>query len=341
VEPATTLSTDGPDAVDPAGTTALPPPPLVAPPAAGALPAVDNAFEGLRHGNLAVSITVLRDGAPIYRRAGGTTLGGEQVTTATPMVLASVSKLITSLTIARLVEQRLIDLDAPVPWTAMGIAHDPAWDSVTPRELLGHTSGMPIARDSWLNDPGSCAVPLQEAMAAPPRAARGTWVYSNGNYCALGLLAEHAGGLPREVLARQLALDALTTHGAHLTTDAPAPADGPYAKGVARLERLGGAGTWMASTDTIAEMLAAVTAGDQLTMAYPAVMVDQYGWGHTGTVDGAKACAWRLDGGRTEIVAVVAGNRPGSGGGLCDLLLPALHADLGLADLGKPHRLPD
>jgi hypothetical protein len=71
------------------------------------------------------------------------------------------------------------------------------------------------------------------------------------------------------------------------------------------------------------------------------VMVDQYGWGHTGTVDGAKACAWRLEGGRTEIVAVVAGNRPSSGGRLCDQLLPALSTDLGQADLGKPHRLPD
>jgi hypothetical protein len=97
----------------------------------------------------------------------------------------------------------------------------------------------------------------------------------------------------------------------------------------------------MASTDTIAEMLAAVTPEDQLTMAYPAVMVDQYGWGHTGTVDGAKACAWRLEDGRTEVVAIVAGNRPSSGGHLCDLVVPAVGSDLGVPDLGKPHRFPD
>ena len=306
-----------------------------------ALPSLDHAFDALSRGNLAVSITVLRDGAPIYRRAGGTTVGGQQLTTATPMVLASVSKLVTSLTIARLAEEHLVDVDAPVPWTAMGLAHDPAWDSVTVRELLSHTSGMPIARESWLNDPGSCAIPLQAALASLPRATRGKWVYSNGNYCALGLLAEHAGGLPRDVLARQLALDALADHGAHLTTDAPLPSDGPYAKGVARLERLGGAGTWMASTDTVADMVDSVTSADQVTMAYPAVMTDQYGWGHTGTVDGAEACAWRLEGGRTTVVAVVAGNRPGSGGRICDRLLPALSTDLGLGDLGTPHRLPD
>ncbi len=138
-----------------------------------------------------------------------------------------------------------------------------------------------------------------------------------------------------------MALDALVDHDAHLTTDAPLPTDGPYVKGVARLERLGGAGTWMASSDTIADMIAAVTPDDLVTMAYPAVMLDQYGWGHTGTVDGAKACAWRLEDGRTELVALVAGNRPSTGGRLCDLVLPALASDLGLGDLGVPHRLPD
>jgi D-alanyl-D-alanine carboxypeptidase len=302
---------------------------------------VNGLFESLTHGNQAVSITVLRDGAPIYRRAGGTTAGGGQVTTSTPLVLASVSKLITSLTVARLAEQHLVDIDAPVPWTAMGIAHDPAWDTVTARELLTHTSGMPVADSTWFDDPGSCAIPLQDALARPPRATRGTWRYSNGNYCALGLLIEHLTGQRRDTVARELALDALAAHDAHLTTEAVAPTDGPYVKGVARLERLGGAGTWMASSDTIADMLAAITPPDLETMAYPAVMTDQYGWGHTGTVDGAKACAWRLEDGRTEVVALVAGNRPSSGGRLCDQLLPALAGDLGLPVLGVPHRLPD
>ena len=322
--------------------TSAPAPPIAAPPAAGvSLPALNGAFESLTHGNQAVSFTVLRDGQAIYRRAGGTTNGGTQVTTSTPLVLASVSKLITSLTIARLAEQHRVDIDAPMPWAAMGIAHDAAWDGVTARELLTHTSGMPVAGDSWFDDPGSCAIPLQEAMSRPPRATRGTWRYSNGNYCALGLLVEHLTGARRDAAARSMALDALVDHDAHLTTDTPLPTDGPYVKGVARLERLGGAGTWMASSDTIADMIAAVTPDDLVTMAYPAVMLDQYGWGHTGTVDGAKACAWRLEDGRTELVALVAGNRPSSGGRLCDLVLPALASDLGLGDLGVPHRLPD
>ena len=136
-------------------------------------------------------------------------------------------------------------------------------------------------------------------------------------------------------------LDALPAGGAHLTIDSPALTDGPYGKGVARLERLGGAGTWMASSTTVARMVEAITPVDLTTIAYPAVMTDQYGWGHTGSVDGAKACAWRMEAGRTVVVAIVAGNQPGTGGRLCDLIVPALATDLDLPAAGEPHRLPD
>ncbi|MCU1500844.1 MAG: peptidase family protein, partial [Ilumatobacteraceae bacterium] len=89
-----------------------------------------------------------------------------------------------------------------------------------------------------------------------------------------------------------------------------------------------------------AEMVAAITAQDRAILADPGIFTDQYGWGHTGTVDGAKACAWQLEDGRTTVVAIVAGNRPSTGGRLCDLLVPALAGDLGLGT-EKPVRLPD
>ncbi|MCU1502070.1 MAG: peptidase family protein, partial [Ilumatobacteraceae bacterium] len=202
-------------------------------------------------------MTVIRDHVIVDRRSSGATVGGRPVTASTPFVLASVSKLITAVTIAKLIEAHRVELDAPVPWGAMGLAHDPAWNTVTKRELLSHTSGMPVAGNSWLNDAGSCAIPLQAALAAPPLATRGTWRYSNGNYCSLGLLVEHVTGIARDAAARQLVFDPLHIGGgAHLTTEVPRPSDGPYALGVGRLERLGGAGTWMASSDTVAEMVA-------------------------------------------------------------------------------------
>ncbi|MCU1396047.1 MAG: peptidase family protein [Ilumatobacteraceae bacterium] len=281
-----------------------------------------------------------RDHAKIYGRASGTTNGGGPMTSDSPLVLASVSKLITALTVARLAEEHKIDVLGPVPWNQMYVPHIAAWDDVTVRELLDHTSGMPIARATWLNTPGACAIPLADALSRPPTADRGKWTYSNGNYCALGLLVQTASGMNRDRAADELIFDPLHVKGPHLTTDGLLPTDGPYAEGVARLERLGGAGTWMASTDDLAAMLDAVTPADRDTLRSPGIITDQYGWGHTGTVDGAKACAWVMEGGRTVITAIVAGDKPGTGGALCDALIPALASDLGIW-AGKPIRTPD
>jgi D-alanyl-D-alanine carboxypeptidase len=295
-----------------------------------ATPFLNAAFDALVGGNDAVSVTVLRGGEPVFRRASGSTNGGDPVTSDTPLVLASVSKLVTALSIARLVESGDLALDDDVPWDELGIAHDPAWDDVTVQELLLHSSGMPVARESWLNEPGSCAIPLANALAAPPRGHRGRWTYSNGNYCALGLLVEHVTGRPIDDAVYELVFEPARITGPHLTTDGPQLDDGPYREGLARFDRLGGAGNWVASTDDIATMLTTVTTADRDALMWPGVIVDQYGWGHTGTVDGAKACAWVLDGGYTIVVAVVAGNRPATGGKVCDAVVPALAADLGI-----------
>jgi hypothetical protein len=68
-------------------------------------------------------------------------------------------------------------------------------------------------------------------------------------------------------------------------------------------------------------------------------MIDQYGWGHTGTVDGALACAWVLEGGRTVVAATVSGRTPSTGGAVCDRVVPAVADDLGIGQ-GEPDRSP-
>jgi len=304
------------------------------------VPHLTDAVKFLGGDGAAASVTVWRDHVPIFRTASGATNDGSPMTADSPMVLASVSKLITALTIARLAEKHLVDVSAPVPWDRIGIAHDPAWGDVTVRELLDHTSGMPKAQNSWLNDPGSCAIPLATALSLPPVPTRGTWTYSNGNYCALGLLIEAITGAERDSAAELLVFAPIGVTGPHLSTDGVRPEDAPYAKGVARLERLGGAGTWLASTDDIAAMLDSVTPADLGTLQYPGIMIDQYGWGHTGTVDGAKSCAWLMEDGRTIIVAAVSGPKPSTGGKVCDIVVPALALDLGIG-ADPPVRLPD
>ena len=302
-------------------------------------PNLSAAFDHLRDGNLAVSVSVWRDHAKVFGKAFGLTADWHAINSDTPMVIASVSKLVTAITAARLATVGLLAVDGPVPWNAMGLAHDPAWDNVTVRELLNHTSGMPIAGKSWFDDPGSCATPLTAALSLPPRDTRGKWTYSNGNYCAIGLLIELVTAQRIDEAAESLVFDPLGISGAHLTLDPRPTTDGPYALNLARLDRLGGAGTWMISSDDVALMLSAITSDDLNTLTFPGVFVDQYGWGHTGTVDGAKACAWVIENGRTIVTALVAGNAPSSGGRLCDVVVPALALDLGLwAD--RPNRDP-
>jgi CubicO group peptidase (beta-lactamase class C family) len=198
---------------------------------------------------------------------------------------------------------------------------------------------MPIVRGLWLDEPGSCAIPLAFVLAGPPADTRGRWTYSNGNYCSLGLLLEALMSSPLDQAVRSLLFEGLDVQPPHSVNAGALPDDAPYPLGVARLERLGGAGSLVASTDTVARVLATVTAADLDVLRWPGVFVDQYGWGHTGTVDGAKACAWTLPAQDIVVVAVVAGNAPATGGLLCDVVVPALATDLGVWR-DKPARTP-
>ena len=297
-------------------------------------------FDALARANPAAAMTVIRDGRAILLRASGTTIDGSPATSDSPMVIASVSKLLTALMIARLDQADLIDVDAPTPWAEIiTTGSPPGWADVTPRELLAHTSGMPVARSSWFDGAVDCATFLPTLLDQPPSNARGRWTYSNGNYCALGLLVQHVTGLPLDQAAQAVLFDPLGLAGIHLTTDGQLPGDVEYGLGVARLSRLGGAGTFIVSTDDVASVLATATPSDLEVLTWPGLMVDQYGWGHTGSIDGATSCAWVLESGRTVVAATVAGRSPSTGGALCDRVVPAAADDLGIGR-GRPDRSP-
>jgi len=297
------------------------------------------AFDELARQNPAAAMTVIRDGRTVLSRASGTTIDGAPATSDSPMVVASVSKLLTALMIARLAQGDIVDVNAPVPWADMSIATHPDWVGVTVRELLDHTSGMPVARSSWFDGGIDCGTFLPSLLDQPPTATRGRWTYSNGNYCALGVLIGNLTWLPLGQAAQAILFDPLELTGVHLTTDGQLPTDVGYPLGVERLSRLGGAGTFLVSTDDVAAVLANVTPADLDVLRFPGLLIDQYGWGHTGSVDSAVSCAWVLEGGRTVVSATVAGKSPGTGGGVCDRVVPAVAADLGFGQ-GRPDRSP-
>lgn len=255
------------------------------------------------------------------------------------MVVASVSKLLTANLIARLDQTGEVDVDAPTPWDRIGLTPHPGWNDVTPRELLNHISGMPVVRSSWFTGADDCRTHLTTILSAPPSPHRGRWTYSNGNYCALGLLVEAVTARPLDLSAQAILLDPVGASGVHLTTGGQLPTDVAYEFGVERLSRLGGAGTFIVSTDALAETMSAVTPVDREVMTWPGMMIDQYGWGHTGTIDGAKSCVWAIEGDRTVIAATVSGGSPSTGGNLCDRIVVAAATDLGIA-AGAPDRTP-
>lgn len=284
-------------------------------------------------------MTVVRGGEIVFTRGAGRTIDDQPTTGDSPMVVASVSKVVVAVAIARLHAQGLIDVAGPVPWAALQLTPDPGWGDVTVRELLDHRSGLVTARPSWFTGEGTCRDHIPTLLTSPPRAHRGTWVYSNGNYCLLGLLVEQRTGMRLDAALQTLVFEPLGAHDIHLTHGGLLPGDTPHPHGVDRLSRLGGAGSLIVSTDDTALALGRLGASDRAILTPPGVFTDQYGWGHTGTIDGAKACVWVLDDGDTVVSATIAGNSVGTGGDVCDIVVPAIATDLGI-DAGRPDRRP-
>jgi D-alanyl-D-alanine carboxypeptidase len=300
--------------------------------------ATNAAFDRLAVNNVGASLSVVRGGELVVSRATGLTIDGSPATGDTPFVVASVSKLVLGVALARLHQQGLIDVAEPVPWGEIGIWPGNGWTDVTLWELMNHSAGVPVARSTWFTGGAHCEEHIVPLVSSPPRGHRGTWTYSNGNYCLLGMVIEARTGLPLGEAVQQLVFDPVGADGVHLTLDGLLPGDmpHPHGAGVQRLSRLGGAGTLVVSTDDLALAIGRLTDAD-VEIVRRGVFVDQYGFGHTGTVDGAKACTWWLDGGDTVISATIAGDARSTGGAVCDLVIPAIATDLGIA-AGRPNR---
>ncbi|MGA9276990.1 serine hydrolase domain-containing protein [Ilumatobacter sp.] len=347
--PAPSATTAAPPAVDPTSTSTTAPassttlPPTVAGPAPLADGSFSNtaaAFDRLAGANSGASLTVTRGGDMVFHDAAGATIDGADATSDSPMVVASVSKLIVALGIARLDELGLIDVSAPAPWADLDLGQNDGWNDVTVRELLDHTGGVPKAQESWFTGSGiSCRDHIPSLLTSPPAGDRGQWVYSNGNYCLLGLVIESVTGEPLDVALQRLVFDPVGASGLHLTGDELLPGDLQHWEGVVRLSQLGGAGTLVVSTDDLATVFDHLSPADRAILQPPGVFTDQYGFGHTGTVTGAKSCVWVLEDGATAVAATISGNSVASGGDICDIVVPAVASDLGLGS-AKPDRTP-
>jgi CubicO group peptidase (beta-lactamase class C family) len=122
-----------------------------------------------------------------------------RVDTDTMFRLASVSKVVTATAAAKLKEQGVLDVDAPIqpmlPWLHAD------WGPITPRQLAAHTSGMPHYQAVDEDRGGVHYASVREAvgifqgrklLSAPGTA----YSYSSWGYTLLSAVVEARGGAP-------------------------------------------------------------------------------------------------------------------------------------------------
>ena len=144
-------------------------------------------------------MAVVRDGEIVHLAGYGiANPAGDPVTPQTPFLLASLSKSMTSVAVMQLVEQGLVELDAPIqdylPWFMPDTP-------ITVRQLLNQTSGLDELDGYERNlDPGgpdgleqSIRRLAETELNRPPGSA---FEYSNSNADTLGLLIQTATGQP-------------------------------------------------------------------------------------------------------------------------------------------------
>ena len=292
-------------------------------------------------GDRAASIAVSISGRVVHTAAFGTRTPDDPsdvVTTTDRFRIASISKVITATVVLQLVQFGALDLDTPVGQRLadiVGVAPGDGVAAVTVRQLLSHTSGFPDYRDQFF---GSRFASCEQAAAfgvarSLSRAPGMRHVYSNLNFCLLGLLIADVTGRPYEQSVGELLLRPLGITGMRLVaTIDPDPNEVVHASGANRtyMQSLGAAGAWVATpTDMvrILDSLDPTTAGwhplspefaqlmhTALDVTYPEPAKRRYGlgiivwpdgsWGHTGTVENTHTMLVRRPDGVTWCILV-------------------------------------
>ncbi len=152
--------------------------------------------------------------------------------------IASVTKVVTGITIMRLVEQGCLDLDEPikkyVPW--LSLSRPEATEQMTLRHLISHTSGLPTEYDPiGSRDEENLEKSLQEGLPGVELESlpqEGVYLYSNWGLRLASYVAQRAGGKLFSELAEELVLKPLgmkrTTF--HLYVAATYPLSLPHIK---------------------------------------------------------------------------------------------------------------
>lgn len=311
-------------------------------------------------GSTAASFAISVDGEIVHTAALGVrTLGvSDAATTTDRFRIASISKVVTAITVLRLVEQGIVGIDDPVGASiaaGLGVEARPGSTAdITVRQLLTHTSGFGQYENLFFGaQVGSCreaaTVGFSRTLAGTPGVG---FRYSNMNFCVLGILIEQLTGQPYEQVVYDQLLTPLGISGMRLApTFDPGPDEIEHRTSIGRnyMESLGAAGAWVATPSdlvTILNSLDLSTRGwkplseDTLmamrTSATDPLVPDRgYGmglmlfgngaFGHTGTVESTHAMVLDRGDGVTWALTV-SGENPSESSDLAGIVDRALEA---------------
>ncbi|MBX9775080.1 MAG: beta-lactamase family protein [Xanthobacteraceae bacterium] len=164
----------------------------------------------------AASIAMMRDGRLV------STLGFGGMNAETPAPIASLSKAITAICVAHLVDAGRLSFTAPLgsvlgrTFARLGQPVDPRFRSITIEQLLMHRSGLPrevarAARGAPAHDlAGSFTMILATPLDSDPG---GDMVYSNIGYITLGMVIQAVTGRDYESYCRDVALRPMNASG--------------------------------------------------------------------------------------------------------------------------------
>jgi CubicO group peptidase (beta-lactamase class C family) len=153
-----------------------------------------------------VALAIVRGDKVVYARGYGEDGRGRPVTPETGFILGSMSKSFTALAVMQLVEQGVVELDAParryLPW--FRLADPDTSERITVRHLLQHTSGIP-GRARQAQGPDATLQDHVRALAdvglnAEPGVRH---EYASPNYLVLGAIIEQVSGQPYAEYVRE------------------------------------------------------------------------------------------------------------------------------------------
>lgn len=175
------------------------------------------------HGVPAASVAVVVDGEIVDHAVGLlSTATGVEATTDSVFQIGSITKVWTATLVMQLVDDGLVELDAPVRryLPEFALADDGAADTITVRQLLSHRSGIEgdIFTDTGRGDDAVSAYLTLLADAAQIFRPGAFFSYSNAGYVVLGRLVERL----RETTWEQALMDHIATP-LGLRTVSPSP----------------------------------------------------------------------------------------------------------------------